>query len=92
MVKQPRIEIPVEPKSDEIEFVNQQILKFNSSRVGEGNYKLLVILLRDSDSHIVGGLLGETYWQWLHVDVLWIHESFLQQSINLVLNQRNFLA
>ena len=74
-MKQPRIEIAVELKPDEIEFVNQQILKFNSSRVGEGKYKLLVILLRDSGSHIVGGLLGETYWQWLHVDVLWVHES-----------------
>lgn len=75
-MKHPRIEIPVDLKLDEIEFVNQQILKFNRSRVGEGNYKLLVIFLRDSDSHIVGGLLGETYWQWLHVDVLWVHELF----------------
>ena len=74
-MEQPRIEISVDPKPDEIEFVNQQILKFNSSRVGEGNYKLLVIFLRDSARHIVGGLLGETYWQWLHVDMLWVHES-----------------
>ncbi|PLZ04647.1 GNAT family N-acetyltransferase, partial [Fischerella thermalis] len=25
---------------------------------------------------IVGGLIGETYWQWLYVDVLWVHELF----------------
>jgi GNAT superfamily N-acetyltransferase len=75
-MKQPRIEIAVEPQPDEIEFVTQQIIKFNSSRAGEGNYKPLVIFLRDSDNHVVGGLIGETYWQWLYVDVLWVHESF----------------
>ncbi|WP_250123657.1 GNAT family N-acetyltransferase [Chroococcidiopsis sp. CCMEE 29] len=75
-MKQPRIEIAVEPQPDEIEFVTQQIIKFNSSRAGEGNYKPLVIFLRDSDNHVVGGLIGETYWQWLYVDVLCVHESF----------------
>jgi GNAT superfamily N-acetyltransferase len=24
----------------------------------------------------VGGFVGETYWQWLYVDVLWVQESF----------------
>ncbi|MBE9051226.1 GNAT family N-acetyltransferase [Nostocales cyanobacterium LEGE 11386] len=75
-MKQPRIEIAAEPQPDEIEFVTQQIMKFNSSRTGEDNYKPLVIFLRDSDNHVVGGLIGETYWQWLYVDVLWVHESF----------------
>ncbi|MBD2775098.1 GNAT family N-acetyltransferase [Iningainema tapete] len=70
------IEVAVEPQPDEIEFVAQQIVNFNSNRVGEGNYKHLAIFLRDSHEHIVGGLIGETYWQWLYVDVLWVHESF----------------
>ena len=75
-MKQPRIEIAVEPQPDEIEFVAQQIINFNRSRAGEGNYKHLAIFLKDSDEHIVGGLVGETYWQWLYIDVLWVHESF----------------
>ena len=75
-MKQPRIEIAAEPKPDEIEFVTRQIIKFNSSRAGESNYKHLAILLRDSDDCVVGGLIGETYWQWLYVDVLWVHELY----------------
>lgn len=75
-MKQPRIEIAIEPQPDEIEFVTQQIIKFNSSRAGEGNYKSLAIFLKASDDHVVGGLIGETYWQWLYVNVLWVHESF----------------
>jgi GNAT superfamily N-acetyltransferase len=75
-MEQLRIDVAIEPQSDEIEFVTQQIINFNRNRAGEGNYKHLAIFLRDSDEHIVGGLVGETYWQWLYVDVLWVQESF----------------
>ena len=75
-MKQPRVEIAVAPQPDDVEFVIQQIINFNSSRVGGGNYKPLAIFLRDDDNQVVGGLIGETYWQWLYVDVLWLQESF----------------
>lgn len=74
-MEQLRIDIVEEPQSDEIEFVTQQIINFNRDRAGEVNYKHLVIFLRDSDGSIVGGLVGETYWQWLYVDVFWVDES-----------------
>jgi hypothetical protein len=53
-MKQPKIEIVTEPQPHEVEFVLQQIIKFNSSRASEGNYKHLVIFLRDSDDHNSG--------------------------------------
>ena len=73
---QPIIEVAVEPQQDEIEFVAQQISNFNRNCAGESNYKRLVIFLRDQGGRIVGGLVGETSRQWLHVDVLWVHKSF----------------
>lgn len=74
-MEQLRIDVAEEPQTNEIEFVTQQIINFNRKRVSEGNYRHLVIFLRDSDENIVGGLVGETYWQWLYVDVFWIDES-----------------
>jgi GNAT superfamily N-acetyltransferase len=79
-MKQARIEIAVKPQPDEVEFVVQQIIKFNNSCAGEGDYKHLAIFLRDSSDRVVGGLVGETYYQWLHVDVLWVHESFRREG------------
>ena len=69
------IEIAETPTSDETEFIVQQLLKFNSRCAGEGNFKALTIFLRDADENLVGGLLGATYWQWLYIDIFWIHES-----------------
>ena len=74
------IEIAETPTPDEREFILQQLLKFNSQRAGEANYKPLTIFLREADENLVGGLLGATYWQWLYVDLFWIHESWRKQG------------
>ncbi|GAB1541636.1 GNAT family N-acetyltransferase [Scytonema sp. NUACC21] len=76
MKPQLKIEIAQEPKSDETEFIFQQLLKFNSRCAGEGNFRQLAVFLRDVNDNLVGGLIGSTYWQWLHIDIFWIHESY----------------
>lgn len=58
-MEQLRIDLAEEPRSDEIEFVTQQLfINFNRSRVSKGNYRHLVIFLRDSNENIVGRLVG----------------------------------
>ncbi len=41
----------------------------------DDGYDPLIITVRDGTGGIVGGLLGETYWGWLHIDVLWLVDS-----------------
>jgi GNAT superfamily N-acetyltransferase len=38
------------------------------------NYRPLTVTLRTAGGTLVGGLLGETYWGWLHVRILWLDE------------------
>ncbi|MEL6400953.1 MAG: GNAT family N-acetyltransferase [Cyanobacteria bacterium J06607_6] len=71
----PTIEITDEPQPDEIKFLTEQLIIFNRQRASAGNYQPLAIFLKDADASIIGGLVGETYWQWLYVDLLWVHES-----------------
>jgi GNAT superfamily N-acetyltransferase len=35
----------------------------------------LTLLLRDGTEELVGGLVGSTYWGWLEVETLWLHET-----------------
>jgi GNAT superfamily N-acetyltransferase len=35
----------------------------------------LAVAARAGDT-IIGGLVGETHWQWLHVELLWVAESY----------------
>ncbi|PZO01808.1 MAG: GNAT family N-acetyltransferase [Hyphomicrobiales bacterium] len=48
---------------------------YNASVVGSRNSVPLALSLRDDDGVIVGGLIGELKWQWLHVDLLWIDDA-----------------
>lgn len=47
----------------------------NEARAGSRNTKPVTLSLRDEEGRIVGGLLGEVKWSWLHVDLLWIDEA-----------------
>jgi len=53
---------------------------YNAARVGPRNSAPLAISLRDDDGTIVGGLIGELKWQWLHVDLMWIDEAYRGQG------------
>lgn len=53
---------------------------YNAARVGPRNSAPLAISLRDDDGVIVGGLIGELKWQWLHVDLIWIDEAYRGQG------------
>jgi GNAT superfamily N-acetyltransferase len=36
----------------------------------------LDIILRDGNGRLIGGLMANTYWGWLDVDNLWLHEDY----------------
>ena len=52
------------------------LLAHNKAQTGDINYENLNFVLRDANGEVVGGLLGEVYWGWLHVDILWVDERF----------------
>jgi ribosomal protein S18 acetylase RimI-like enzyme len=62
------------------EAVIQGLSAYNAARVGPRNTEPLAISLRDDDGMIVGGLIGELKWEWLHVDLLWIDDAHRGQG------------
>jgi GNAT superfamily N-acetyltransferase len=54
--------------------VIKQLIAFNTRAAGKSNYRPLAITLREG-RRIVGGLVGETYWGWLFVNLLWVAEE-----------------
>lgn len=68
--------ITVETSQDETRaVVLRGLSEHNAARIGPRNASPLAISLRDEAGTIVGGLVGELKWQWLHVDLLWIDEA-----------------
>ena len=69
------------PNKKEIEFVNNALEKFNNMHVGPDNHLLLNIVEYDENQNVIAGILGGTYWVWLHIDILWVDENFRSKKI-----------
>jgi len=48
---------------------------YNEQQAGDNKFQRLCFALYAPDEEIVGGVLGETYFDWLYVDLLWVKEE-----------------
>ena len=64
-----------EPDPADICLVQEGLREFNRRYAPDDGHGPLTVFLRDADHAVVGGLLGGTYWGWLHVDILWLRED-----------------
>ena len=69
-----KIEITDVPNEHDDAFVASQLRAYNAAFT-VGDFKLLRVFARDADGSIIGGLLADTYWQYLEVHVLWVSEA-----------------
>jgi GNAT superfamily N-acetyltransferase len=55
--------------------IGRGISQYNTQQAGESKYQTLCFIVRAPDEEIVGGVIAQTYWDWLYVDLLWVKEE-----------------
>jgi GNAT superfamily N-acetyltransferase len=55
--------------------IGRGLSAFNKEVAGEDNFQRLCFALYAPDQEIVGGVIGELFWNWLHVELLWVPEE-----------------
>lgn len=68
------------PNPEEIDIVRQGLVTYNYSHTQDKSYQPLVIFIRDATEAVVGGLLGDIYWGWLAINILWLAEPVREQG------------
>ncbi|BAZ32845.1 putative N-acetylmannosamine-6-phosphate epimerase superfamily protein [Cylindrospermum sp. NIES-4074] len=69
------------PSAEAIRTVINNLIEYNNIRQTEKDvYQPLTILLRDSNSQTVGGLIGKTQWGWLFISHLWVSQALRNQG------------
>ena len=63
---------------EDMDAVHEGLRAYNA-RFADHNHKPLNIYLRDASGAIVGGLLGDTYFGWLSINILWIDDHYRGQ-------------
>jgi ribosomal protein S18 acetylase RimI-like enzyme len=69
------------PSAHDSDLVRGQLLSFNARAVGNDNHETLAVFAKAKDAKVIGGLLGGTYWGWLHIDILWVDENYRRKGI-----------
>jgi GNAT superfamily N-acetyltransferase len=69
------ITLETTPASEDVRRIEQGLLQYNLQFAPPDGFQPLTIFLRNEDQTLIGGLLGETYWGWLHISILWLEES-----------------
>ena len=55
--------------------IGRGVGSFNEQQAGDNKFQRLCFCLKGPGQEIVGGVLGEIYWQWFYVDLLWVSEA-----------------
>ena len=69
------------PSKNEINYIREALKHFNDAQVGSDNHTPINIVEYDKEGNVIGGIMGGTYWGWMHIDVLWVHEDFRKKGI-----------
>ncbi|PKN99289.1 MAG: N-acetyltransferase [Chloroflexi bacterium HGW-Chloroflexi-4] len=71
-----------EPEASEADtsFVRQGLRRYNLLFAEDDSFQPLNLFLRRDDGSIAGGLLGDIYWGWLSINILWIDDRLRRQG------------
>jgi len=64
-----------QPDPADMKFVEDGLAAYNLQFAPPYGTQRLVVLLRDDDGKLLGGILGLTWWGWLRIDIVWLDEA-----------------
>ena len=69
------------PTESEIRYIEEALKRFNTKKVGKDGHTPLNVVEYDESGAVIGGILGGTYWGWMHVDILWVDKKHRRKGI-----------
>ena len=69
------------PSKTETDFVRDALARFNDMHVENDGHLPLNLVEYDESGNVIAGILGGTYWGWMYIDILWVHENHRNKGI-----------
>ena len=73
-----RLRLSRDPDDSVLASLNEGLHAHNVAALGKdviNEYYRLAVVARDGKGQVIGGAWGEVYWDWLHIDTLWVNAS-----------------
>lgn len=68
------------PTDEEVQYVDDQLEQFNRDSTGLEDFQALNLVVRGTDQSVIAGVKACTGWEWLYVQILWVHTDFRKQG------------
>ena len=65
--------IEISQNETDAQFIREKINEYNFNRVPHDNHQVLNLIAREQNI-IIGGLIGDTAWNWLYISLFWVDE------------------
>ncbi len=75
MAEEYQISYVENPEESAWGIIGRGVGDYNEQQAGDNKFQRLCFALYAPGGEIVGGVLGETYFDWLYVDLLWVKEE-----------------
>ncbi len=76
---------PLPPQDNDFEVLKTGLTEYNESFTGAVFREKIASFLKDDSGEVVGGILGEINWNWMHIQGLWVGESIRRRGWGLKL-------
>jgi GNAT superfamily N-acetyltransferase len=64
-----------DPEESAWGIIGRGVSSYNKQQAGDNKFQRLCFVLQAPDQTIVGGMVGEIYWEWLYIDLLWVKDE-----------------
>ena len=75
-----KFELPKSSSEEIDEFIANETRGYNSEFVTD-DFASLSVYCRDNENNVIGGLTGKTYWNYLDIGFLWVHQDKRKSGI-----------
>jgi GNAT superfamily N-acetyltransferase len=72
--------VEANPDPADRQIIGRGLDEYNRHHAGDSNHQELAVFVRDDDGKVLGGLLGDTYYGWLAINLLWIDAAWRGQG------------
>lgn len=74
-------------KPEDIETLIDGLRNYNQTQISDQRRETLTFFLRDDAGAIVGGVHGNSGWNWLYISILWVSETVRGKDYGTMLMQ-----
>ena len=70
----------INPDHELVDKLRAALRAYNISMTGNTLYESIYISLDDAEGNLMGGVFGKIAWNWLYIDLLWVHPEVREKG------------